>query len=55
MKEIEQFLVFNFNEENLMDIVNLIKGMSVYEVQTAELEDRLFQFINDHLSEFSNK
>lgn len=54
-QELEQFLVANFNEENLMNIVNLIKGLSLYTIKEEELNKLLFKFIADHVEDFSIK
>jgi hypothetical protein len=53
--ELEKFILANFSEENLMNVVNMIKGMSLYTIKSPELEDLLFKFVADNLGVFSIK
>ena len=43
--ELETFLICNYHEENLNDIVNLITGLSLYHIKNEELNLLLFKTI----------
>ena len=53
--ELEKFLIVNFTNENQQDVVDLIKGLSLYRVQLEELNHLLYGFINTNLERFSIK
>jgi len=38
-----------------MDIVNLIKGLSLYTIKVPEFNQLVFKFVEDHIEEFSIK
>jgi hypothetical protein len=46
--ELEKFLIVNYHEENVNDIVNLIKGLSLYHIKNQELNLLLFRTISQN-------
>lgn len=51
--ELEQFILHNFTDQNLMTVVNLLKGMSLYHIKVPELEDKLLECIGTNLEDFT--
>lgn len=49
----ELFLLHNYTDENLNDIINLIKGLSLYQVKNEELNKQLFKTVSDNLQSLS--
>ena len=40
--ELEKFLIVNYTEDNVNDLVNLIKGLSLYHIKNPELSQLLY-------------
>lgn len=53
--ELERFLVVNFTDENLQDIVNLVKGLSTYRIKLKELSALLYGCLCSNIEKFSIK
>ena len=51
--ELETFLIVNYTDENLQNVVNLIKGLSLYKIKNAELDALLFNTITKNIDSFS--
>jgi len=51
--ELEKFLIVNYTEENLQNIVYLIKGLNLYQIKNEELNALLFQTIDRNIENFS--
>lgn len=41
-------MIVNYTEENVNDIVNLIKGLSLYHIKNEELNQLLYHTIASH-------
>ena len=47
--EVELFLLHNFTDENVNNIINLIKGLSLYKIQNEDLNQLLFKTISENM------
>jgi hypothetical protein len=53
--ELEQFLVVNYDDQNVNEIVSLIKGLSLYQIKNEELNQLIFRSIFNNIENFSVK
>ena len=53
--ELEQFLVVNYDDQNINEIVNLVKGLSLYQIKNEELSQQIFRSIFENIDNFSVK
>jgi hypothetical protein len=53
--ELEQFLVVNYDDQNINEIVSLIKGLSLYQIKNEELNHLIFRSIYNNIENFSVK
>ena len=51
--EVELFLLHNFTDENVNNIINLIKGLSLYKIQNEDLNQLLFKTISENMDSMS--
>lgn len=45
----------NFDDSNVNDIINMMKGLSLYEIKSPELNFLLFKAISENIETFSIK
>ena len=48
-------MLANFTDENMQNIVNLVKGLSLYQIKNEELNQVLYKFMYDNMDKFSIK
>lgn len=53
--ELEKFLIVNFTDTNIQDIVNLVKGLSTYRIKEKELNHLIYNTLIKHIDNFSIK